>query len=421
MSISPLNGSNYATWKVHCKMALLKEGLFDIVAGTETAPTAADALVKFNQRKDRALAIIVLAVDSSLLYLVPDPQDPKEVWDSLQNQFQRKSWANKLGLRKKLYALKLAEGGSVQEHLKSMTELFNELSIVGSPVDAEDKVVHLLASLPPSFDMLVTALEANETVPSMETVTERLMHAERKAVEEESELGLLSRRGGKSKGPKCYKCKRYGHVRKNCPQNKDRAYRADAEESSDESVTIVLEHGLSVKSCREWIVDSGATTHMCNDETLFTDMNVVNDVKVSMGDGRVLKAFGRGHVKLNVSNRSEHVLCDVLYVPDLAYNLLSVSSLGKADGLITVFCESGCEMKTTEGKVVATGTRSGKLYYLDLNGGKRKEGNVMETVCTSVNDWHRRYGHLGETSLKKLSNEGLVDGFDFDTSRKLFL
>ena len=40
----------------------------------------------------------------------------------------------------------------------------------------EDRVVHLLASLPESFNMLVTALEE---VPKMEVVTERLLHKER--------------------------------------------------------------------------------------------------------------------------------------------------------------------------------------------------------------------------------------------------
>ena len=61
-----------------------------------------------------------------------------------------------------------------------MTELFEELAVVGDPVSDEDRVVHLLASLPDSYDMLVTALEANsETVPKMEIVTERLLHEKR--------------------------------------------------------------------------------------------------------------------------------------------------------------------------------------------------------------------------------------------------
>ena len=64
-----------------------------------------------------------------------------------------------------------------------MKELFNELAIVGDAIDKEDRVVYLLASLPDSFNTLVTALEANEDVPKMEVVTEKLLHAERKQTE----------------------------------------------------------------------------------------------------------------------------------------------------------------------------------------------------------------------------------------------
>ncbi len=47
-----------------------------------------------------------------------------------------------------------------------MSELFAALAVLGDPVKEEDRVVHLLASLQDSFDMLVTALEAqSESVP----------------------------------------------------------------------------------------------------------------------------------------------------------------------------------------------------------------------------------------------------------------
>ncbi len=46
------------------------------------------------------------------------------------------------------------------------------LSVVGDRIEEEDRVVHLLASLPDSFNMLVTAFEACEDVTKMEVVTE---------------------------------------------------------------------------------------------------------------------------------------------------------------------------------------------------------------------------------------------------------
>ena len=161
--IKPLNGKNYATWKVQCKMALIKDGLWSIVSEVEEEPEAVDAKPKYFLRKDRALATIVLSVEPTLLYLLgPDPADPVVVWKKLADQFQKKTWANKLTLRRKLHNLKLKDGQSVQKHVKALTEIFDELSIIGDPLDEENQVVHLLASLPKSYvqlDSLYLSLE----------------------------------------------------------------------------------------------------------------------------------------------------------------------------------------------------------------------------------------------------------------------
>ena len=74
-----LNGTNYATWKVQFKMALIRDSIWNIVNGTEIVPdfrTEMGLHAKYLSRKDRALATIVLSLDPSLLYLIGDPDDP---------------------------------------------------------------------------------------------------------------------------------------------------------------------------------------------------------------------------------------------------------------------------------------------------------------------------------------------------------
>ena len=122
VSIKSLNGTNYATWKIQCRMALIKDGLWGIVNDTEDTPNDEREIPKFMLRRDRALATIVLSMEPTLLYLLgPDPEDPTEVWKKLADQFQKKTWSNKLTLRRKLYDLKLKDGQSVQKHVKALT------------------------------------------------------------------------------------------------------------------------------------------------------------------------------------------------------------------------------------------------------------------------------------------------------------
>lgn len=105
-----LNGSNYPTWKVQCRMALMRDRLWDLVNGTETAPRSDPSkLASYMAKSDRALATIVLSIEPSFLYLIGEPEDPTVVWKKLSDQFQKKTWANKLALRRKLYSLRLKE------------------------------------------------------------------------------------------------------------------------------------------------------------------------------------------------------------------------------------------------------------------------------------------------------------------------
>ena len=111
VAVTPLNGKNYSTWKVQCMMALLKEGLWNIVSGEEAAPedVTTNAYAKFKGRSERALANIVLTVDLTLLYLLGKLDDLVTVWKKLSEQFQKKTWENKLALRHRLYSLQLKD------------------------------------------------------------------------------------------------------------------------------------------------------------------------------------------------------------------------------------------------------------------------------------------------------------------------
>jgi predicted NBD/HSP70 family sugar kinase len=86
-------------------MALVRDGLWGFVSGTEKEPEEENERRKFLAKRDRALATIVLAIDPELLYLIgSDPDNQVVVWKKLQDQFQKKTWASKLALRGRLHS-----------------------------------------------------------------------------------------------------------------------------------------------------------------------------------------------------------------------------------------------------------------------------------------------------------------------------
>ena len=206
--------SNYVVWKTQIKMYLIHQGLFECVTGD----------CEDENKEQKALAILVLALDPSLLYIIgPDPDSAADVWTLLQNQFQKDSWLNKLTIKKKLYNLRLT-GNNVSGHIKEMTELFQSLTLLGCEVEDEEKVCLLLSSLPKQYDILVTALGASEKAPSFEQVTEKLLAGEnRSSLTNTGDEALKAK--GKLRGPmKCFYCHKEGHFKSACPllKKKDR-------------------------------------------------------------------------------------------------------------------------------------------------------------------------------------------------------
>ena len=95
-------------------------------------------------------------------------------------------------------------------------------------------------------------------------------------------------------------------------------------------------HVLGVRKPAEtWIVDSGDTCHICNSKELIDDLQPLpKPQKVTLGDNHTVEAIGTGavEVKLKLPSGESKIgrLSDVLYVPTLAYNLLSVAKVTEA-------------------------------------------------------------------------------------------
>lgn len=450
MTVELLTGENFVTWKLQCQCTLMRDGLWELVDGSEVEPDDAEAKRKYRIRKNKALGTIILTISTKLHYLLGTPTEPRVVWTTLENQFQKKTWSNVLQRRKKLHSLKLADGESVQEHLKQLTELMDELAIIDTPVKAEDRVMYLLESLPESMSVLVTALEASEDIPIWAVVVEKLLHEEikikaRSAVqnpkEEEGALAVRER-------PKCFQCGKTGHFKANCrergrkptneprrryspqrdsgrrnysPPREDRrreAYIAERrEEEYQEGMGLLVNHALLVKpgdSKDHWIVDSGATTHMSNSRQVFATLQgLTKEICVTLGDGKELRAVGRGTVCLDMTvpaGINQCTLHDVLLVPDLAYNLFSVYKAAEA-GNMTEFTRSTCRISYGN-KTVAEGVREGGLYFL------KHQPKSAQAHVASVHTWHRRFGHLGRQSLLKLQTSDMVEGLDMEQAVK---
>ena len=108
-------------------------------------------------------------------------------------------------------------------------------------------------------------------------------------------------------------------------------------------------------------------------------------------------------------------LKNVLHVPDLTYNLLSVSRITDS-GKLVKFPDNVCRVLTPNNDQIALASKVDKLYYLKCN---ILFNNKLFLSSKHENDefiWHRRFAHLGFDNLRKLVTKQMASDLDFDTS-----
>lgn len=137
---------------------------------------------------------------------------------------------------------------------------------------------------------------------------------------------------------------------------------------------------------------------------------------VHLGDNRSILAFGKGtyHIVSDLGDHHQHIaLHDVLFLPDLDKNLLSVRAMVKLGA--TVNFKNDTREIIRNGKLLATGKMQRKLYFLQIV--EDQHVNVVWKDC-NLQLWHYRYGHLGIDNVKDLMKGELVDGMSCKNNAK---
>jgi hypothetical protein len=151
-----------------------------------------------------------------------------------------------------------------------------------------------------------------------------------------------------------------------------------------------------------WLIDSGACKHMTGQRDIlssFTEKNFPQKVTLEDDYQYPIKGVGESTYKLDLGTLMR--MKDVLFVPGLTKNLLSISSLDKK-GFKVSFIDGEVLMwpkgKNIEDAIVI-GTEEGGLYKL--------KGHSYVALTHSTESpcelWHRRLAHINYKALAYVS------------------
>ncbi|MCO5578916.1 hypothetical protein L7F22_032765 [Adiantum nelumboides] len=113
-----------------------------------------------------------------------------------------------------------------------------------------------------------------------------------------------------------------------------------------------------------WYFDSGASRHITSRKDLFCSLDAAPvGKKVTCSNNASYPIKGIGKILITISDGSDLCLPDVLYVPMIKKNLLSVSSLAK-NGLRVIFEDDRCIVRDRENgySLITTGCKVQTLH-----------------------------------------------------------
>jgi hypothetical protein len=351
------------------------------------AETSDEAKEK-KKRDAKALYVIQQSISDKIFPRIIGARSAKEAWEFLQKEFQGTDKVRSvklLTLKRNFQNLQMREKDTLKEYFSKVIELVNQIKSLGENLTDKSVCEKILIGLSPKYNNIAAIIEetkdlstlsVHDLMGSLEMHEQRMNRSGEQTFESAfqtkvnvKESGKQNASNGKSRGnfgkggdrgnnqggevktchyckmpghiekfcrnkgkPQCYNCKRFGHIEKFCRlRNGEQANYTEEKKNdggkkrNDESTFYACQAAVE-KNEDVWFVDSGCSNHMTGDESIFCELDTTATTQITMGNGAVVKSKGKGTIAVN-SKKGKMLIRDVLLVPELAQNLLSVGQL----------------------------------------------------------------------------------------------
>ena len=281
----PLDGNNFEDWKMNLyivldyekikfvldtpKPTILEAGAIDIIKTEHATWENANTSLRH---------YIIASVVGHLRQQIAPVDSGVEMLQSLEGMFAKSTASERQAAITDLINTRMT-GGRVKDHCLAMISHISRVEVMGEKLQKEMKIDLILQSLPKHFNWF----KVNYNMHKMDLTPVQLMHELKSAEQSLTEPGSINfmegsvKPKGKPKGGnkkkkkkavipvtksdamkkpkgKCFKCGQKGHWKQNCPKATKKPGMGDL---------LVVEACLVENFNDKWIIDSGATNHVC--------------------------------------------------------------------------------------------------------------------------------------------------------------
>ncbi|PKU66194.1 Retrovirus-related Pol polyprotein from transposon TNT 1-94 [Dendrobium catenatum] len=352
-------------------------------------------------------------------------ESTNEIWKTLHTRFQSSNRSKVIQLKNELHNISM-QSRTMTQYLTEVKKIVDQISSAGSSVDPEDVIIYILNGLPPAYQPFTTTIRTLQSSMTLDNLYSLLMSeeihiksaAQKFPLAQETQSALFSYRGRGRRGRtrsnnnanpaakapqsmsvQCQICKKKGHEADTCWHRLNANYVPNQQQSKSTNALIASN---DVSSGVDWYIDSGASSHMTNSTDHLTTYNPYygNDT-VTIGDGRSVPIAHTGSGILPTP-ASKLLLSQLLHIPSLSYNLLSISNLVKDNNISITFDANGFVFKDPKtDQIILSGPCHKGLYK--INSAKSQVNPAALSATTFSVDWHKRLGHPHRRILQQIS------------------
>lgn len=416
--IERLTGSeNYSTWAFSVKSLLEYHDLEKCIMPSASA-TSAPAETEPDKLK-KAKARIILSIDKHLFVHVASCETALEIWLKLKNMYEDNGLSRRIGLLRKLITSNLENFHTMDEYISEIIGTANKLNSIGFVITEEWIGSILLAGLSDEFKPFIMAVENSGALITGDSIKAKLCEMKSSKNDNDSSA-FFGKKKQKSGDIVCYECNKSGHFRRDCSVWKRKQSKTNGHAKSnvsDKKQKSAFSAVLSSKSrsCDEWFVDSGASQHMCASDREMFNVRASTTKFINSANGAKMAVKCVGDMSACI-NGNEIDIKNVLCVPELAANLLSISCITKSGNSVN-FVRDGCEIYNHSNSLLCKAILEDGVYKLPI------ELNVAllsktKTKKECIMVWHRRLGHLNIADLTKVLKNANIDFDNSNSSSK---
>ncbi|KAF2891014.1 hypothetical protein ILUMI_15159, partial [Ignelater luminosus] len=406
--------------KFQVKVLLQSKELYGYATGEEKEPkkTDTDNWKKWKKKDYIAVELIVSRMDEGTLPLIINCDTVLEIWNKLLSVFEQKSENSVYLMQQKFMTHSWDNSINVSMNIARLEELKFKLNELEEPISGY--FISAWESMP-------------ENKRTLDILTARLMSESERINQGKENLNFNSSNANNALiGKTCYVCGKKGHISRFCKDkkpthNKNNKSQVDKThiycdyckkpghifkfcwykkyKKNDKINKNAAFVGLDLSEMNSvlvdfnddetWIADSGASEHMSNQKEWFENYYQFDKpTEIKIGNGSVINAQGKGKISLIAFDGQDCIpteLNDVLYVPDIKFNLFSIGAA--FDKGYTMMTDNKTCKIIKGNDVYAIGLRIDKLYHMQFRHAGSINVNLSISKTETVKDFHEKFCH----------------------------